>query len=475
MEQSIETKLKNAESTGGVLSAGLPEAILDAPLVHGGLWKAIWLMSWPLLLSTIACSIVSIIDVQVSGYLTSASQAAVGLSEQVIFLFVVFILSVSVGTTAIVSREYGKRDIEATLTATAQSLILSVLGGLTLSMLALSFARYVLPYFTHSPDVVAQGRLYLSIFSLHMIPLSVVCITGAAFRAIGDARTPLIIVVTDVLIHIAGDYLTVLHNWPVPALGVRGIALSAVTSASVAAVLAVVMLLRSPLRGSLFRLNVIDWSCQKRILAIGLPSGVQRLGWVGSVFAMFFIISHVREHTAALASWTIGMRVESLLFMPLMALSLAVSSIVGQNLGAGKEERAARAGWNVTFIGVSMMVILGACLYLFARPIALVMSRDAVTAVFTASYLRINAVSEPFLAVGMILMSAMQGAGDTKANMYISLFCNWIVRLPVCWYLAIVLNMGTDGVWFGMVAAVVSSAFWCALRYRSNKWMKTRV
>lgn len=459
----------------GQKKQGIPDELLDAPLVHGGLWKAIWLMSWPLLISTVATSVVGVVDVQVSGYLTSAAQAAVGLSEHAIFLFMVFIFSVSVGTTAIVSREYGEGNTEGTLNATAQSLLVSVLSGLFLAVGALCLAGLLLPYFTRSPQVVEQGRLYLSIYGLYMIPFSVLCISGAAFRAIGDARTPLLVVLVDVIINIIGEYMTVLGNWPVPGLGVRGIAISAVVSATVSACLSLFLLYRSPLKGSLARLHVFDWVCQKRILRIGLPSAVQRLGWAGSVFAMFFILSRVSEHTAALASWTIGIRIESLLFMPLMALSLAVSSIVGQNLGAHKEDRAIKAGWNVTAIGIAMMLVLGVCMYVFAEPVARVMSQHEATIKFTTSYLRINSFCEPFLAVAMVLMGAMQGAGDTKAVMWISLFCNWVVRLPIAWWLAIGLNMGTDGCWYSMVSSIVVCAGWCAWRYRSGKWLKVRV
>jgi putative MATE family efflux protein len=222
-------------------------------------------------------------------------------------------------------------------------------------------------------------------------------------------------------------------------------------------------------------MNVFDWDCQKRILKIGLPSAVQRLGWAGSVFAMFFILSKLSDHTAALASWTIGMRMESLLFMPMMALSLAVSSIVGQNLGAHKEDRAIKAGWNVTYIGVATMFVLGAGMFCFADPVAHLMSQDAMTIKFTTNYMRINAFCEPFLAVAMILMGAMQGAGDTKANMWISLTCNWAIRLPIAWFFALSLHMGTDGVWYSMVASIIVCAVWCSLRYKSGQWLKVKV
>ncbi len=453
----------------------LSDELLDAPLVHGGLWKAIWLMSWPLIVSTVATSVVGAVDVKVSGQLGASAQAAVGLSEHIIFLFMVFIFSISVGTTAIVSREFGEGNSEGTLTGTAQSLVLSGTSGIFLAIAALSCAKFILPLCTSAPDVLEQGFYYLSIYGMYMIPFSILCITGAAFRAIGDTKTPLLIVLTDVTINVIGDYLTVYKNWPVPGLGIKGIAYSAVVAAMVAAFLSIFMLYRSPLKESLYRLNKFDFGWQKRILKVGLPSAVQRLGWAGSVFAMFFILARVKESTAALASWSIGIRVEALLFMPLVALSLAVSSIVGQNLGAKKEDRAIKAGWNVTLIGVIMMLIAGACMFLGAKEIADVMTPDPVTRVFCTEYMRINAFAEPFLAVAMVLMGAMQGAGDTKVPMWISLFCNYIIRLPIGALLALGLGFGPSGVWYSMVTSVLVCSILCSVRYQSGKWLKIRV
>lgn len=455
----------------------LSDEILDAPLVHGGLWKAIWLMSWPLLISTVATSIVGAIDVQVSGYLGKESQAAVGIAEHVLFLFMVFIFSISVGTTAIVSREFGEGNIAGTIDGASQSIQLSVSSGFLLAIAALFFAHGLLPLLNNDPVIVELGSTYLSIFSLYMIPFSLITIVNSSFRAIGDSKTPLFIVLFEVVANIFGDYAVVLWNWPVPGLGLRGIAGAAVISAFIAAVVSLVMIRRSPLRDALSfnRLGKFDWSWQKRILQIGLPSAIQRLGWAGSVFAVFFILARVHESTAALASWTIGMRIEALLFMPLMAFSLAVSSIVGQNLGAGKPERAVKAGWNVTLIGVISMCFLATGMYLFADQIAHAMSQDAKTIAFAAAYMRINALGEPFLAVAMVLMGAMQGAGDTKIPMWISLFCNWIVRLPVAWWLALSCKLETNGVWYAMVSSVLACAILCILRYQSKQWLKVRI
>src|SRR5579884_792806 len=122
------------------------DALQQAPLVSGSLWKAIWAMSWPLLVTTVAASIVGMVDVQVSGYLGASSQAAVGLAEQVLFTFMIFLMSMGVGTTAIISRAYGRGDRDEADFAAAQSLTLAILMGLVLTVLAFVTARFIVPF-----------------------------------------------------------------------------------------------------------------------------------------------------------------------------------------------------------------------------------------------------------------------------------------------------------------------------------------
>jgi Na+-driven multidrug efflux pump len=170
------------------------------------------------------------------------------------------------------------------------------------------------------------------------------------------------------------------------------------------------------------------------------------------------------------------MRVEGLIFMPLMALSLAVSSIVGQNLGARRHDRAINAGWSVTMIGVAMMVLMGIALFFCAPILAHTMnSNDPKTITFVTGYLRINACAEPFLALAMVLGGALQGAGDTRTPMWISFFCHWVIRLPLAWFLALGLQWGPNGAWASMAVSVICSGIATAWWFQSKKWLKTEV
>ncbi len=445
------------------------------PLVTGNLWRAIWIMSWPLLLMTIANSFVGLVDVYVASFLGSNTQAAVGLAEHVLFLFLLFILSVGVGSTAIVSRAFGAGDKASMIRATGQSFSLSIMLGLAMTLTATLLGHYALPFFTSSPEVLQVGRSYLIAYSFVLIPFSMTCIANAVFRAIGDSKTPLYIVSVVTAINIAGDFLTVMYGWPVKGLGVLGMAYAALVGSSVGAVLAVLAIRKSILKDSLKSIYPFDSVEIMRIVKIGVPSALQRLAWSLSVFVVFFILARCPDTVSSLASWTIGMRVESLIFMPLMALSLAVASIVGQNLGANEYDRAFKAGWRVTWIGIWSMTVLGCVLYFTSAPIACLMSHDPGTIAYTTNYLKINALGEPFLALGMVLTGALQGAGDTKTPMYVTLICNWIIRLPIAFFLALSLKLGPDGVWWAMVFSVVIQGLLIAWRYQSKGWMEARL
>jgi multidrug resistance protein, MATE family len=458
--------------------AGNPEKQKEkssSSLVTGNLWRAIWVMSWPLLLTTIANSLVGLVDVKVASYLGSDTQAAVGLAEHIIFIFMVFILSVGVGSTALVSRAYGAQDHHEMLKATSQSFTLSILLGLVMTATASLTAQFVLGYFTSSPHVLSEGRAYLMAYSFVLMPYSISIIANAVFRAIGDSKTPLCIISSMTLVNIVGDYLTVLKNFPVPGLGVRGMAYASLAASLLGATLAIFFMRRSILKESLGQLLPIDKHELMRIARIGIPSAFQRMGWALSVFAIFFILARCNDSVSALASWTIGMRVESLIFMPLLALSLAVASIVGQNLGANETERAFQAGWRVTSIGIYMMVIAGFVLYSLAAPVAELMSNEPGTVAYTCQYLKINALGEPCLAVGMVLTGALQGAGDTKAPMWFTIITNWLIRIPLAYVLAIIFKLGPSGVWWAMLSSIVIQGMLVGWRYQSRAWLRLKI
>jgi putative MATE family efflux protein len=277
------------------------------------------------------------------------------------------------------------------------------------------------------------------------------------------------------VINIGGDILTVRMNWPVPGLGIKGIAFSAVAGSLIAFCFNLYMFSRSELAGSLKKILPFSADYLRRLVNICLPTALQKFSWTLASFVLFFVLSLCPQSTSAIASWSIGMRVEALVFMPLLALSLAISAIIGQNLGAKQVERAKKAGWQMTGIGVALMLVLASLMYFNAGTLAMTMSHDPVAIGYTISYLQINALADPFLASGMILSGALQGAGDTRITMWISIFANWIIRLPLAYAFAIFFSLGPTGVWIAMACSQVLSACLLSARFKSGDWVKVQI
>jgi putative MATE family efflux protein len=447
----------------------------EAPLVQGTLWAAIWNMSWPMVLMTVCSSVVGLCDVQVAKVLGFSAQAAVGIAEMVVFMYMVFFMCMAIGTTAMTSRFIGEKNLEAAHEAVGQALLTVIVMGGIVTFLSFILSPQTMRIFAPSEEVASQAAKYLSIYSLFLMPFGINCVIGAAFRGSGDARTPLLIVGSSTIVTIVLDFATVYGNWPVPGLGIRGIALAGLCGSITGSIIGINRLSRSNLARGLTLLWPPNFDYLIRLLKISLPSGLQRLGWVLSTYALFFILKHCTNATAALASWTIGLRVEALTFMPMMALSLAVSSIVGQNLGAKQYDRAVKAGWHVTSVGVSIMLVLGVLMYLLAPFIANQMASDPDTIAYVESYLRINSLSQPMLAVGMILSGALQGAADTRTPMWITLSAQWMFRLPLAWYLVVQRGFGPTGAWIAMTCSMYLIAILTAWRYQSKAWLRTKI
>ncbi len=445
----------------------------EAVLVSGSLWQAIWTMSWPLLLLMISNAIVGVVDVQLAQLFGASAQAAVGVADQIVFLFIAIILAASIGTNALVSRALGAMDEKQAIASHGQSLLFALITGTILTICSILFSGNLMQLFTPDTSVSQLAKPYLIIYALYFLPFSFLCIVNAGFRASGDAKTPLLIVLTMTTLNVVGDYWFVygpLHNF-----GIKGLAIAGFISSVIGALLAWQKLHTSILKDSISKLLPPDYPLIMKLVKISLPAALQRMTWTFSVFALFFTLRHCSNPTAALAAWTIGIRVESFLFMPMFALGQAVSSIVGQNLGAKENERAFKAGWNVTWLGFFVMLICGILLFINAPLLANVMTQDSSSREYTIAYLQILAFAQPLQAMAMILNGVLQGAGDTKFPMWITIATHWLIRQPLAWILAITCNLGPNGVWIAMATSVSGTGLLCFWRFQSRAWEKLKL
>lgn len=464
----------NTETTAAELLTADAQGGADGLIVNGSLWRAIWQQSWPLYLNMMTIALAGFSEIWVGGRLGSAAQAAIGLGGQIWFFLVLLVVALSAGTNALVSRFWGAGDVENAVSAARQSLIFSVVFGLAIMGFGLIACRPLLHLLGASAEVEELGWQMLQWDLLGQPLICIHWVSNAIFRARGNTITPMITAAVVCFLVVFLNFFLCIQPFQI---GIAGLGMSWPLASIVGVVLTLYLQRRSDI-GYFMNWKGPGPSSEwfQRIMKIGLPACIQDLAWVGGNFLLLFILAQCKEPTAAEAAWGIGLRLEeNLCGMPVCALATAVATIVGQNLGAGKPERASRAGWLVAAVGAGYNVILGLLICLFAEPVARFMSSDPVVINYTREYLQIVGLAQPFVALWLILAGAMQGAGYTRAPMVVTIVFLVFLRLPLAWVLSIGFGLGPTGTWLSLSLSAVLVAAALCWQFKSGVWKTQKV
>lgn len=449
----------------------------DDVIIRGSTWTAIWHMSWPLLLNMATIAVASFFDIWVAGRLGSDAQAAVGIGGQIWFFMIILVIALSAGTTALVSRFWGAGDRPATIEAARQSIVYAFMFGLVSAAAGLIACRFLLRFLGASPQVEELGWAFLKYDLLAQFPYTVLWISNAIFRAKGNARVPMaIMALVTVLVIVLELGLCI---WPFH-VGIAGIGMAWLVAGIIGVTLSLVILRQSEIGECLAMRSLLSEGLSRqgfmRVMKIGVPACVSDLSWVGGNFVLFLIFARTPDPTSCQAAWAVGLKCEEMIAaMPIYAFSMAVATIVGQNLGARQPARAELAGWQVAGIGAALNTIVGLILFWGASPIANLMSDNPKVIAYSIQYFQTVAVCEPFVAAWLILFGAMQGAGYTRWPMVATVVCLTGLRLPLAWYLTVQLGIGPIGTWISLsVSAIVLGVLAC-WQFKSGVWKTHKV
>lgn len=457
-------------------------AVIPPPLLQRVIHQQVWNLAWPSVMTMLLQTFNSLMDVFFVGHLPNgaAALAATGVGGSIIFLLISLAMGVSVGTTALVARFTGAREPEQAALATGQSITLSFVLALifgTLTYLGRAPMVALMLDSHRSPESAALCVQFLSAALLCALPLFVMNALQGAFRGLGDTRTPLLITCVTIAIHISGNAVLIYGRLGMPAMGVRGAGTALAASVWVGCGLYLYTLLRrSALRGMLEQRHLsltMEWT--RRILRIGIPAALQALIRNLGMMSFTGLLARTVEGAAGVAAMQIGLRAEGIAFMPGFGYSVATSALVGQSLGAKDTPRAERYAWAASVQSVSVMSFMALIFFCLARPLTLLFTKDPTVLHLGTDYLRINAFSEPFLGVSMVLVGALQGAGDTIRPTWITFFTMWLVRLPLAYLLMFTLHQNTHGAWLAISATTIVGGFMTYALFRSGAWKKIKV
>ena len=444
-------------------------------IVNDNVWKTVWWLAWPSVITMLLQTANGMIDIAFVGRLGADALTGVGLASQIMMILMSISTAVSIGTTALVARFIGANERKNAEEAVRQSILISFILSIGAGILVYLIGPSLIREMGGQGEGLRLGVAYLNILLLGVIPFFLMFVLTGVYRGMGDMRTPLIVMSVVTVVSLVGDYLLIFGIGPFPRLGVAGAGIATVLSRCVAMTMLLVYLPKSHLGRALRGSWRPVWSWFRRILNIGSPAAVQGLLRTGASMTFFGILGRIPEATYAIAALTIGLRTEALAFMPGFAFSVAASSMVGQNLGARKPERAAAGAWASAWQGIGVMGAIGLLFILFAHPIASVFTNDPKVLPLAASYLQLNGISEPFLAIAMILTGALQGAGETRLPTIATVVTLWFIRLPLCYYLTLTLGLGSLGAWIAMSGSTVLAGLATLAVFKLSHWQDIEV
>lgn len=443
-------------------------------LQRGTAMRRVLALAWPSVLEQSLVTLVGLVDGYIVGHLGAAAIAGVGMGGQVVNISAALFAAIGVGATALVARHAGACEPEQAKQTAGQALMAAGAIGALAAFAVWLLATPVIAAFGGEPEVVRLGSSWLRIVAPSLLPLAVLLVGAATLRGAGDMRGPLGAMVAVNLVNVAVAWTLTHGLFGFPAMGVRGSAVGAMLGHSVGAAAIVAMLIRG--RGQLRlggALPRIDTGRLGRILRIGLPAGTEQMMLQLALTSLAFIITTLG--TEAYAAHQIGLRISALSFLPGWGFSVAATTLVGQELGAGRPDRARASAHSAFLLGLTVMSVMGLVLFVFDAPILRLFTDDAEVVRQGTVVIRTSALLQPIIAASFVFSGALRGAGDTKSTLAITAASIWLMRLALSYLFAIALGLGLLGVWLAIGAdfAVRASLFW--LRFRGGKWAALRV
>jgi putative MATE family efflux protein len=438
---------------------------------EGPLGRAVFLLAIPMVLEMAMESLFGILDVFWVGRLGPGAVATVGVTEALLTLIFAAALGLSLSTTATVARRIGEKDPEAAAVTAVQAIVLGVLVAVPTGLVGLLWPRELLAMMGLPEDVVASGWSYTAWMLGGNATILLLFLINAIFRGAGDASIAMRSLWLANAVNIVLDPCFIFGLGPFPEMGITGAAIGTTVGRAVGVLYQLWALSRDG-RVQIRRRHLrIDAGVLLRLLRVSMGGIVQFLIATASWLGLVRILTPFGA--AALAGYTIAIRIIVVVILPSWGLCNAAATLVGQNLGARKPERAERAVWLTGVYNMAFLVLVGIAFVLFAEPLVGFFTADAAVRTLGGQCLRIVSYGYAAYAWGMVMVQAFNGAGDTVTPTWINLCCYWLFQIPLAWLLASRTGLGPDGVYWAITIAETVIAVVAVLVFRRGAW-KTR-
>ena len=437
-------------------------------IVEGPILPAIWHVAIPMMVSMGLQSLFNLVDIYFVGKLSAQAVAAVGMSGIVMFVMMTFIIGLGTSTRALVARFVGSNEMDKAFETAFASLTIALGLSVLVALFGTFLAPQILKLLGAEGEVLRLGVRYIRIMFIGMMGLAFSISVNSILQGAGDAKTPMIILLFSTGLNIILDPMLIMGYGPFPQLGVDGAAIATVSARGMAMVIGLIVLFRGK---SGFKLSIKDysWSLKRigQIFSIGIPAATQPL--IRNISGLILIRIATGFGTASVAAYVIVMRIMMFALMPGIGLGDANGTIVGQNLGAGKLNRAKKAVWLTMGINTTILIPTGIMIAVFAAWIVSKFNAEPDVVMIGARSLKIFCLGMPFIAIGTVLTRAINGAGKTVIPAILIAIALLGVRIPLAIGLSGTL-LGTDGIFIAFVASDFTLAAISMWYFLSGKW-----
>jgi multidrug resistance protein, MATE family len=415
--------------------------------------------------------LVGLADIFVAGFLGPEIQAIVGFVSQLYFFIIIVANAISIGTVAIVSRAMGAGNPGDALSAARQSLFFGIACSFALTIAGLLFQEQIISLAGFFGEIRQIAIHFFVIYAFALAPNYIIILSTAIFRAGGDVRLTLAAMSFVSLINILLNFILVFGVFSFQGIGYKGIALATAAAMFSGTIVCLILFRQSRWKEIFSGSWQISADLIRKIISLSWPAALVQISWTASNIILYNILSRLQEgNITAMAAFTNGLRIEAVIYLPVFALNMAGSVLTGQNLGAGADRRAETIGWKISFSGVAFVSLMSLLVFIWADHIASPVAKDPLVLQETVRYLRISMLSEPFMALSVILGGCLQGAGDTRGVMLVIVSALMIVRIPLAFLLAVVAGHGAIGVWTAMVISMSFQGLLMTYRFRNGRW-----
>jgi putative MATE family efflux protein len=440
----------------------------------GSLNRAILLLAVPMVLEMVLESLFAVVDVFWVGRLGANAVATVGLTESMLSLVFSVAMGLSLSTTAMVARRIGEKDPEGAAVAGVQAIALGLIVSVAIGIPCLIFAPRLLQLMGASPEIVTVGSGYTRICLGGSCAVLLLFLNNSIFRGAGDAAIAMRLLWVSNIINLVLDPCLIFGWGPFPRMGVTGAALATLTGRSIGVGYQFYRLLKGSERIRILPRQIrLHGKVMVRLVRVSLTGILQfaiaHTSWIGLVRIVSLF------GAAALAGYTIAIRIVIFVILPSWGLSNAAATLVGQNLGAGHPERAEKAVWRTGFYNVLFLGAVGVFFVVFAEPVVRLFTHDPAVVPLGAACLRIVSYGNLGYAYFMVMMQAFNGAGDTITPTIVNFFGFWLFEIPLAYVLAIPLHMRSNGVFFSIAIAESAMAAASAVLFKHGRWKKQKI